>query len=82
MVWDLPTAKVLRSVTITAQLERAGTHTLTPHNGEIRALSLSRDGQYLVTGATDRMVKVWTMVDEKMVLSLDGHTDDVSERFL
>jgi WD40 repeat protein len=43
-------------------------HTFRGHTGAIRSLAFSHDGKFLVTGSTDKTVKIWdlTRLDKKL----------------
>ena len=43
------------------------------HQGYVRAVAISADGQYAVTGGNDNLVKVWSAVDGTLIQELAGH---------
>ena len=47
------------------------------HSDSITDLEFSRDGSLLVTGATDKFVKLFRVEDGSLVRSYEGHTDHV-----
>jgi WD40 repeat protein len=69
IVWNLSTGRPIREITHPSGV--------TAHMGTIHVVSLSHDRQYLVTGASDRLVRVWSMADEQLLHTLEGHADDV-----
>lgn len=77
LVWNLHTGEVIRQIQINATLEGGILTTLPPHIGIIHCVKLSEDEHYLVTGAQDQLVRVWTMPDERLLHTLEGHADDV-----
>ncbi|HJZ90624.1 MAG TPA: protein kinase [Gemmataceae bacterium] len=48
--------------------------TLSGHRGTVRALALSADGRWLVSGGTDGLVKLWDLATGKEVFSRGGNT--------
>lgn len=82
LVWNLHTGQVVRSIQISATLEGGNPTVLPPHSGTVHCVKLSHDKHYLVTGAQDQLVRVWTMPDERLLHTLEGHADDVSRRYL
>jgi WD40 repeat protein/beta-lactamase regulating signal transducer with metallopeptidase domain len=48
------------------------------HTDRVHALAVSRDGQTLVSGSSDRLVKVWDAATGKERLTLRGHESLVS----
>jgi len=44
----------------------------TAHQGHVSSLSLSPDGKYLVTGGSDRAIKVWEIATGKELITLSG----------
>ncbi|CAL8109085.1 unnamed protein product [Calicophoron daubneyi] len=77
LVWNLHTGTVVRQIQINATLEGGNTTVLPPHTGIVHCVQLSTDHQFLVTGAQDQLVRVWTMPDERLLHTLEGHADDV-----
>jgi WD40 repeat protein len=47
------------------------------HQGWIRALSVSVDGQWIATAGNDKKVKLWQMSDGALVRELSGHESHV-----
>ena len=47
------------------------------HKGWIRTVSVSPDGRLLASGGNDRIVRLWNMVDGKLVREMPGHTLDI-----
>jgi WD40 repeat protein len=43
-----------------------------------RAVAVSPDGRFIVSGSEDRTVKVWELESGRLLRSLEGHTDDVN----
>ncbi|VDN22488.1 unnamed protein product [Dibothriocephalus latus] len=77
VVWNLLTGQPVRQIEISATLEGGNRANLPPHTGIIHAVTLSADKRYLVTGAQDRLVRVWSMPEERLLHTLEGHADDV-----
>ena len=53
-------------------------HKLSDHTGDVMAMDFARDGQILVTGSTDTLIKVWDTVAWNCTASLKGHESDVN----
>jgi len=49
--------------------------TLTGHSGAVRAVAVTSDGRYAVSGADDMTVRVWDLERGTQVHALQGHTD-------
>ena len=64
LLWNLDDGSIVR------QVEEA-------HSDTISDIEFSRDGQFLVTGAADKFVKVFKVEDGSLVRSYEGHTDHV-----
>ena len=45
--------------------------------GAVRSIAWSPDGKTLVSGCTDKTVKLWDAATGKMLASLQGYTEDV-----
>jgi WD40 repeat protein len=41
----------------------------------VRAVAVSPDGRFIVSGSDDRTVKVWELESGRLLRSLEGHTD-------
>jgi WD40 repeat protein len=50
---------------------------LEAHDGWVRALAVSPDGQLLATCGNDHLVKLWSTTDAKPLRTLHGHTSHV-----
>jgi WD40 repeat protein len=50
---------------------------LAGHTGYVRSVAFSPDGQHIVSGSDDKLVKVWSVSARKEVASLAGHTNSV-----
>jgi WD40 repeat protein len=51
--------------------------TLTGHSGYVRSVAYSPDGKHLVSGSSDKTVKVWDSQTGKEECTLTGHSDFV-----
>jgi WD40 repeat protein len=47
------------------------------HDGWVRCLTTSPDGQYLLSGGNDRLVKLWNIADGTLVREFAGHDSHV-----
>lgn len=47
------------------------------HLGWVRAVAVDPDNKYFVTGAGDRMIKIWDLASGELKLSLTGHISTV-----
>jgi len=63
-VWEAESGRLLRS--------------LEGHTDWVRAVAVSPDGRFIVSGSVDRTVKVWEAESGRLLRSLEGHTDDVN----
>ena len=54
-------------------------HTLSGHSNYVTAVAVSADGQRVVSGSSDRMVKIWDAESGQERFTLSGHTGSVSE---
>jgi serine/threonine protein kinase len=52
-------------------------NTLTGHAKQVYAITITPDGQTLVTGCFDNTIKLWSLPDGKPLLTLTGHGDKV-----
>jgi WD40 repeat protein len=48
-----------------------------PHSDEVFAVEFSRDGQYIVSSAADRFVKIFKVADGSFERAFEGHTHHV-----
>ncbi len=51
--------------------------TIDAHQGYVRAITISPDGRYVVTGGNDNLVKVWSTIDGTLIQELSGHARHV-----
>lgn len=54
---------------VTAQLQ----HSCKGHAGGVRSLRLTSNGKLLISGGSDRLIKVWDLGSNRQQLSLQGH---------
>ena len=47
---------------------------LAGHANDVNSVAFSPDGQHIVSGSGDKLVKVWSVSARKEVASLAGHT--------
>jgi WD40 repeat protein len=52
-------------------------HTFTGHTSGVRAVAVTRDGQHIISGSEDKLVKVWSVASKSLVSTCGGHTGDV-----
>jgi WD40 repeat protein len=57
--------------------ERKEVASLARHTDSVWSVAFSPDGQYIVSGSMDNLVKVWSVSGGKEVASLAGHTKSV-----
>ena len=84
-IWSLRTGKLLRQLVTppsgAQSMARSGMAAATAaHKKEVTALAMSSDGQYLVSASADGTLKVWSVETEKLMYTLTGHTDEVSQK--
>jgi eukaryotic-like serine/threonine-protein kinase len=51
---------------------------LSGHVGRVTAVALNSDGSRLASASSDHMVRVWNVPDGKLLLTLEGHKDEVT----
>jgi WD40 repeat protein len=51
--------------------------TIDAHQGWARAIAISQDGKLLASCGNDKLIKVWSVPDGKLVRSLEGHASHV-----
>ncbi len=49
------------------------------HLSSVYCVSFDRTGQYIFTGADDRLVKVWSAVDGRLLTTLRGHEEEITD---
>ncbi|HEY9852669.1 MAG TPA: tetratricopeptide repeat protein [Leptolyngbyaceae cyanobacterium] len=52
-------------------------HTLTDHSNTVRSVAISPDGQTLVSGSDDKLIKLWQLSTGKLISTLNGHYNQV-----
>ena len=50
-------------------------HTFTGPTSGVRAVAVTRDGQHIISGSEDKLVKVWSVASKSLVSTCEGHTD-------
>lgn len=51
---------------------------LAAHIGTVRSIDLTADGKFIATGGDDKLIKIWSMPDGKLVHTLKGHGQRVT----
>ena len=49
-------------------------HAFKGHTRDVRTVAATRDGQYIISGAEDTLVKAWSVASKKLVSTCRGHT--------
>ena len=62
-----------------SQSQSAFVRTLPGHEGGVTALTLANSGRYLISGGTDRTVRVWNIKSGKAIQTLRGHEGWVTD---
>src|SRR5579883_1901389 len=70
VIQHLPSSVVLRNLTFL--------RTLGGHQSTVYSVALSADGTTLVSGSSDRTIKVWGLASGRELRSLTGHQDGVN----
>jgi WD40 repeat protein len=52
-------------------------HTFKGHTGGVWAMALTPDGQHIISGSLDFLVKVWSVASKSLVSTCNGHTSHV-----
>ena len=52
-------------------------HTFTGHTRSVIAVAVTPDGQHIISGSDDNLVKVWSVATKSLVSTCVGHTDYV-----
>ena len=50
-------------------------HTFKGHDTAVTALAVTPDGQHIISGSMDQLVKVWSVATKSLVSTCAGHTD-------
>lgn len=53
-------------------------HTRQKHDGEVRSISFSSDGELFASGSSDRAINVWDSASGRLLRTLTGHSDAVN----
>lgn len=81
-IWSMRTGKALRQLVSAGSgpgtLSRVGISASKAHGREVKAVSVSKNGRFLVSASSDGFLKVWDLETEKLMHTLRGHTDEVS----
>jgi WD40 repeat protein len=64
IIWDMTNLSIYKNIT-------------DAHSDTVFGLEISRDGQYIVSGAADKFVKIFEINSGKHVKSFEGHTHHV-----
>src|SRR6218665_1064122 len=49
------------------------------HLSSVYCLTFDRTGRYIVTGADDRLVKIWSAHDGRLLMTLRGHSEEIAD---
>ena len=52
-------------------------HTFKGHTDDVHALAVTRDGQHIISGSDDHLIKVWSVATKSLVSTCEGHTSFV-----
>ena len=52
-------------------------HTFREHDDDVNALVVTRDGQHIISGSDDELVKVWSVASKSLVSTCRGHAGSV-----
>ena len=52
-------------------------HTFEGHMWAVHAMVFTRDGQHLISGSNDNLVKVWSVASKSLVSTCEGHTHEI-----
>ena len=52
-------------------------YTLNGHSGQIKALAVTHNSRFLVSGGDDKMVKIWDLETGKNIRTFTGHTESI-----
>lgn len=52
--------------------------TLQKHDGEVRSIAFSADGELLASGSSDRAINVWDAASGRLLRTMTGHSDAVN----
>ncbi|BAY13155.1 serine/threonine-protein kinase [Calothrix sp. NIES-2098] len=74
-VWQISKALLPKTV---AYEKLALAHSLTGHNGSINSLAFSDDGNTLVSGSTDKSIKIWNLQTGTLKTTLNLHSSEVN----
>ena len=53
-------------------------HTFVGHTSGVYAVAVTHDGQHIISGANDRLVKVWNVASKSLVRTIKGHTGEIT----
>jgi WD40 repeat protein len=67
----------LRNIIIFDVITGSQIATLSGHNSCVQSLAFSSDGILLVSGSSDKTIKLWDIQTGGVVKTLSGHTDSV-----
>ncbi len=71
-------AQWLRQLAPTGAQDGALLRIFAGHQGEITSVAFSPDDRFILTGATDKIARLWDTNSGKMLLSYEGHQDAVT----
>ncbi len=48
------------------------------HSSGVNSVAFSSDGKYIISGSSDKSVKLWSVEERKLVYSFEGHSDSIT----
>jgi WD40 repeat protein len=73
-VWDV-SSQSLKEASSSART--IPLQTLNSHTGAVSFLTFSPDGQFLISGSSDKTIKLWNAKTGQLIRTLRGHTDQI-----
>src|SRR5699024_9818380 len=49
------------------------------HLSSVYCVLFDRTGKYIITGADDKLVKIWSAIDGRLLMTLRGHSEEITD---